>query len=49
MPYIYWLKDSERLSQYVEVRGKKVKACTECTFPHRPENYDKILQKLKEG
>ncbi|MCI7789183.1 MAG: hypothetical protein MR531_00125 [Lachnospiraceae bacterium] len=24
-----------------------MKACTDCTFPHRPENYDKIMQILK--
>ena len=26
--------------------GKKIKVCTDCTFPHRPENYDKIIQIL---
>lgn len=31
--------------QYLEKDGKKIK---DCTFPHRPENYDKIIQVLKE-
>ena len=29
---------------YIEKNGKKIKVCTDCTFPHRPENYDKIIQ-----
>ena len=33
---------------YMEVRGKTIKACTECTFPHKPENYDVIMQILRE-
>lgn len=32
---------------YIEKNGKKIKDCTNCTFPHRPENYDKIMQVLK--
>lgn len=28
---------------YIEKNGKKIKVCTDCTFPHRPENYDKII------
>ena len=31
---------------YIEKDGKKIKVCTDCTFPHRPENYDKIIQIL---
>ena len=30
----------------IEKNGKKIKVCTDCTFPHRPENYDKIIQIL---
>lgn len=33
---------------YFEKDGKKMKDCTDCTFPHRPENYDQIIQVLKE-
>lgn len=28
--------------------GKKIKVCTGCTFPHRPENYDRVIEFLKE-
>lgn len=32
--------------QYVDRQGCKIKICTECTFPHKPENYDKIIKIL---
>ena len=28
--------------------GRQVKVCTDCIFPHRPENYDKIMKLLAE-
>ena len=34
--------------QYVEVRGRIIKACTDCTFPHKLENYDRIIQIFRE-
>ena len=33
--------------EYVESGGKKIKSCLHCSFPHRPENYDIIMQFLK--
>lgn len=33
---------------YAEVHGKKLKNCTDCTFPHQPENYDVIMRILSE-
>ena len=35
--------------QFKEGGGKSVKICTACTFPHRPENYDRILALLRQG
>ncbi|MCI6794981.1 MAG: cysteine-rich small domain-containing protein [Lachnospiraceae bacterium] len=32
----FWKKD-----------GKIIKDCTNCTFPHRPENYDVIIKWIK--
>lgn len=32
---------------YIERDGKKIKNCTDCTFPHRIENYEKIIKILK--
>lgn len=27
---------------------RTIKDCSNCTFPHRPENYDKVIQFLRE-
>ena len=35
--------------QYIETEQKRIKDCTNCTFPHRPENYDAILRILRES
>ena len=32
---------------YLEREGKSIKVCTECTFPHEYDNYDKIMEILK--
>ena len=31
---------------YIESNGKKVKECTNCTFPHAAENYDVMMKFL---
>lgn len=33
--------------RYIEKDGRKIKVCTNCTFPHQPENYDIIIQALQ--
>lgn len=33
--------------EYIEKNGRKIKTCINCTFPHQPENYDKVIQILK--
>ncbi len=33
--------------EYIMSDGKKVKSCMNCTFPHRPENYDVIMRLLR--
>ena len=33
--------------KFVEKENQKIKDCTNCTFPHQPENYDKVVQELK--
>ena len=32
--------------EYIEVNGKQIKSCMDCTFPHQPENYDIIIKLL---
>ena len=34
---------------YKEVNGKQLKVCTNCTFPHKAENYDVIMQFLRKA
>lgn len=31
---------------YIGVNGKSIKDCSNCTFPHKPENYDVIMKLL---
>lgn len=33
---------------YIQKGERTIKDCTNCTFPHQPGNYDRILQALKE-
>ena len=35
--------------RYIEKGDRKIKVCTDCNFPHWPENYDKIIEILKNG
>ena len=39
--------------EYIEIRGTTVKSCFDCEYPHRPENYQAIIEyiasMLKEG
>ena len=32
--------------QYIDADEKKIKDCSNCTFPHQPENYDFITTLL---
>lgn len=33
----------------ITVKGKIIKDCMNCTFPHDPENYDHIIDLLSGG
>ncbi|MBE5960399.1 MAG: metal-binding protein [Lachnospiraceae bacterium] len=43
---MYRLKACPGKPEYIEHDGKRIKSCGDCTFPHRPENYDKIMKVL---
>ena len=32
--------------EYLNRDGRTIKKCTGCSFPHRPENYDRIIEYL---
>lgn len=44
---LYGLKDCPGRPRYKDNDGKKVKICTDCDFPHRPENYEAVVGMLK--
>ncbi len=31
----------------IDKGDKKIKSCIDCTFPHDPDNYDKVISMLK--
>ena len=35
------------LPSYIEHGDKNIKDCSGCTFPHIPENYDKIIKLMQ--
>ncbi len=43
---LYHMENCPGNPQYIEKAGKKIKACTNCTFPHKPENYDTVIKLL---
>lgn len=45
---MYRLEKCPGTPSYIDIKGKTIKDCSNCTFPHEPENYDAIMEKLKE-
>lgn len=43
---LYGRKDCPGNYKWIEVNGKKTKECMDCTFPHKPENYEIIMDLL---
>lgn len=33
---------------FIIVEGREIKDCSACTFPHKPENYDRIIAFLSQ-
>lgn len=46
---MYHLEKCPGNPRYLEKEGRTIKVCTQCTFPHRPENYDEVIRILKEA
>ena len=44
---MYHLENCPGSPQYREKDGKRLKICTNCTFPHKPENYGEVIARLK--
>ena len=45
---MYQYEDCLGNGKYIEKNGRRIKNCTGCTFPHKPENYKAIMNFLKE-
>ena len=43
---LYHLENCPGDPRYKIRDGQKIKICTNCTFPHRPENYEKVIALL---
>ena len=46
---LYSLKECAGNPGYREKGEKRIKVCTECIFPHRPENYEEMMEWLKKS
>ena len=44
---MYHLEHCPGSPSYKEKDGRKIKICTDCTFPHQADNYDTIMNVLK--
>ena len=40
---LYHLEECPGNYRYIEIKGKRIKECTDCTFAHQPENYDIVI------
>ncbi|MBQ1902004.1 MAG: metal-binding protein [Lachnospiraceae bacterium] len=45
---MYFLDSCLGSPEYIEKDGKRIKNCSNCTFPHKAENYSQIMKFLKE-
>ncbi len=39
---LYNIKNCPGNYEMIESGGKQIKSCMDCTFPHKPENYEKV-------
>ncbi len=44
---LYQKEDCPGTPVYKEKNGRRIKVCTNCTFPHKAENYQEILRLLR--
>lgn len=46
---LYQMQNCPGTYTMLERDGKMVKSCIDCTFPHIPDNYDKVNQVIKKN
>ncbi len=45
---LYNIKNCPGNPSFIKKGDKEIKVCTNCTFPHVPKHYDKIMKILKD-
>ncbi|MCR4955052.1 MAG: cysteine-rich small domain-containing protein [Lachnospiraceae bacterium] len=46
---LYKMESCPGTPTYFEHNGKQIKDCSNCLFPHRAENYGKMMEAMKEA
>ena len=46
---LYHLQNCPGSPRFIEKNGRTIKVCTGCIFPHKPENYEKVIEFVKKG
>ncbi len=46
---LYHLQKCPGSPRFIAKNGRTIKVCTDCVFPHQPENYEKVIEIVKEG
>ena len=44
---LYKLANCPGKYEVIESKGRMIKTCKDCSFPHKPENYDKVMAIIK--
>ena len=44
----YFLDTCPGTPEYMDREGSKIRVCTNCNFPHEPENYPKVITELRD-
>lgn len=44
---LYHLENCPGNPMYKDKDGRMIKVCTSCTFPHEPDNYDRIVELIR--
>ena len=45
---MYHIENCPGNPRFKEKNGRRIKVCTDCTFPHEKDNYDEIMRIIRE-
>ncbi|MCR4891979.1 MAG: cysteine-rich small domain-containing protein [Lachnospiraceae bacterium] len=46
---LYFLSECPGTFEMKEKNGARIKVCKDCTFPHKPENFDAMMKVLRKA